>query len=177
MQQCVRVSASHSSNRSLGMPRTFLMVATLLTFSVLSSSPAPGPGGSRTPRGRCPQADAEPVNLKVLSKDISPEDLMKVMQGSPSNSACSAPSVIPGTQPPNAPTSPRMKSRKKHRAHHDADDHRDQREIPLPIHRSRCVAGAEDGKLWHLSSWTKHARGLRAQAARHGPQAIGRTEI
>ncbi len=61
------------------MPRTFLMVAALLTFSVLSSSPllaqeAPPPAGA----ARRPMP--KPVNLKVLPKDTSPEELMKIMQ-------------------------------------------------------------------------------------------------
>jgi hypothetical protein len=62
------------------MPRTFLMVAALLTFSVLSSSPllaqeAPPPAGAAH------RPMPKPVNLKVLPKDTSPEELMKIMQG------------------------------------------------------------------------------------------------
>jgi hypothetical protein len=62
------------------MPRTFLMVAALLTFSVLSSSPllaqeAPPPAGA------VHRSMPKPVNLKVLPKDTSPEELMKIMQG------------------------------------------------------------------------------------------------
>jgi hypothetical protein len=61
------------------MPRTFLMVAAFLTFSVLSSSPlmaqqAPPPGAAHGPMPK-------PTNLKVLPKDTSPEDLMKIMHG------------------------------------------------------------------------------------------------
>ena len=59
------------------MPRTFLMVVTLLTLSVLSSFPllaqqAPPPGAAH---GSMPK----PTNLKVLPQDISHQDLMKTM--------------------------------------------------------------------------------------------------
>ena len=61
------------------MPRTFLMVVTLLTLSVLSSSPllaqqAPPPGAAHGPMPK-------PTNLKVLPQDISHQDLMKTMFG------------------------------------------------------------------------------------------------
>jgi hypothetical protein len=61
------------------MPRTFVMVVTLLTLSVLSSSPllaqqAPPPGAAH---GSMPK----PTNLKVLPKDTSPEELIKIMKG------------------------------------------------------------------------------------------------
>ncbi len=60
------------------MPRTFLMVAAFLTFSVFSSSPllaqqAPPPAGAAH------KPMPKPVNLKVLPKDISSQDLMKTM--------------------------------------------------------------------------------------------------
>ena len=68
------------------MPRTFPMVAALLTFSVLSSSPllaqqAPTPGGSPSSAGAAHEPMPKPTNLKVLPKDTSPEDLMKIMHG------------------------------------------------------------------------------------------------
>jgi hypothetical protein len=62
------------------------MVATLLTLSVLSSSPllaqqAPPPGGAPSSAGAVHKPMPKPVNLKVLPKDTSPEDVMKIMQG------------------------------------------------------------------------------------------------
>jgi hypothetical protein len=64
------------------MPRTFVMVAALLTFSVLSYSPLLAEQAS--PSGGPPSSAAhkpmpKPVNLKVLPKDTSSEDLMKMM--------------------------------------------------------------------------------------------------
>jgi Photosynthetic reaction centre cytochrome C subunit len=61
------------------MPRTFVMVVTLLTLSVFSSSPlraqqTPPPGAAHGPMPK-------PTNLKVLPKDTSPEDLIKMMKG------------------------------------------------------------------------------------------------
>jgi hypothetical protein len=61
------------------MPRTFLMVVTLLTLSVLSSTPllaqqAPPPAGAAH------KPMPKPTNLKVLPKDISPEELIKIMK-------------------------------------------------------------------------------------------------
>jgi Photosynthetic reaction centre cytochrome C subunit len=60
------------------MPRPLVMVATLLTFSVLSFSPllaqqAPPPAGAAH------KQMPKPVNLKVLPQDTSPQDLMKTM--------------------------------------------------------------------------------------------------
>ena len=60
------------------MPRTLVMVATLLTFFVLSSSPllaqeAPAPAGAAH------KQMPKPTNLKVLPQDISSQDLMKTM--------------------------------------------------------------------------------------------------
>ena len=64
------------------MPRTFVMVVTLLTLSALSSSPLlaqEGPPPSSAGAAHRPMP--KPVNLKVLPKDTSPEDLMKIMFG------------------------------------------------------------------------------------------------
>jgi hypothetical protein len=61
------------------MPRTFVMVAALLTFSVLSFSPLmaqEAPSSAGAPHRSMPK----PVNLKVLPKDTSPEDVIKIMQ-------------------------------------------------------------------------------------------------
>ena len=62
------------------MPRTFLMVATLLTLSVLSSSPLQAQEAPSS-AGAAHRSMPKPVNLKVLPKDTSPEDVMKIMQG------------------------------------------------------------------------------------------------
>jgi hypothetical protein len=63
------------------MFRKFVLAAALATLPVLSSSallgqdaPPPAPGGQHKP-----MMMSKPVNLKVLSKDISSEDLMKIM--------------------------------------------------------------------------------------------------
>lgn len=61
------------------MPRTFLMVAALLTFSVLSFSPLmaqEAPSSAGAPHRSMPK----PINLKVLPKDTSPEEMIKIMQ-------------------------------------------------------------------------------------------------
>jgi hypothetical protein len=67
------------------MFRTFLMAAAIAALPVLSPSallgqqgapPAPAAGATHRP-----MTLPKPVNLKVLPKDTSPEDLMKIMQG------------------------------------------------------------------------------------------------
>lgn len=64
------------------MFRTLLMAATIAALPVLSPSmllgqQAPPPAGAT----HKPMTLPKPVNLKVLPKDTSPEDLMKIMQG------------------------------------------------------------------------------------------------
>jgi hypothetical protein len=64
------------------MFRTLLMAATIAALPVLSPSTllgqqAPPPAGAT----HKPMSLPKPVNLKVLPKDTSPEDLMKIMQG------------------------------------------------------------------------------------------------
>jgi thioredoxin reductase len=67
------------------MFRTFLMAAAIATLPVLSPCallgqqgppPAPPAGGQHKP-----MTMPKPVNLKVLPKDTSPEDLIKMMKG------------------------------------------------------------------------------------------------
>ena len=61
------------------MSRTFVVAATIVALSVLSPSAllgqqAPPPAAHHGPL-------PTPVNLKVLPKDTSPEDLIKIMRG------------------------------------------------------------------------------------------------
>ncbi|HZD76923.1 MAG TPA: c-type cytochrome [Acidobacteriaceae bacterium] len=61
------------------MSRTFVVAATIVALSVLSPSAllgqqAPPPAAHHGPLPK-------PVNLKVLPKDTSPEDLIKIMRG------------------------------------------------------------------------------------------------
>ena len=66
------------------MFRTFVMAATIATLPVLSpcallgqqDPPSPSAGGPHKP-----MVLPKPVNLKLLPKDTSPEDLMKIMHG------------------------------------------------------------------------------------------------
>jgi hypothetical protein len=66
------------------MFRTFVMAAAIATLPVLSpcallgqQGPPPAPmGGSHKP-----MVMPKPVNLKVLPKDTSPEDVIKIMKG------------------------------------------------------------------------------------------------
>jgi Photosynthetic reaction centre cytochrome C subunit len=67
------------------MFRMFVMAAAVATLPVLSpcallgqQGPPPSPATGATHR---PMTLPKPVNLKVLPKDTSPEDLMKIMQG------------------------------------------------------------------------------------------------
>ncbi len=64
------------------MFRTFLMAAAIAALPAFPPSPliaqqAPPPAGETHKAMTLPK----PVNLKVLPKDTSPEDLMKIMQG------------------------------------------------------------------------------------------------
>lgn len=72
------------------MPRTFVVLAAIVTLSVLShrpllgqegAPPAGGPGGRPHPMGGAHGPMPKPTNLKVLPKDTSPEDVIKVMKG------------------------------------------------------------------------------------------------
>ena len=138
------------------MPRTFVMVAALLTFSVLSYSPllaeqASPSGGPPSSAARRPMP--KPVNLKVLSKDISPEDLMKVMQGFTQqlgvqctfchswDAAAKRPNFASDEKPEKDTARTMMLMTTEINAKYLSQ-----------IHDPDGVAGAEDGKLWHLSS-------------------------
>jgi hypothetical protein len=66
------------------MFRTFVMAAALVTLPVLSpgallGQQGPPPASSTGPHK--PMTMPKPVNLKVLPKDTSPEDVMKIMFG------------------------------------------------------------------------------------------------
>ncbi len=62
------------------MFRTILMAAVIAALPALSPSTLLGQQ-SAPPAGHSPMAMPKPVNLKVLPKDISSDDLMKIMQG------------------------------------------------------------------------------------------------
>jgi hypothetical protein len=66
------------------MFRTFVLAAAIATLPVLSSTallgqdaPPAAPGGAHKPM----MMMSKPTNLKVLPKDTSPEQLMKIMHG------------------------------------------------------------------------------------------------
>jgi Photosynthetic reaction centre cytochrome C subunit len=69
------------------MFRTFVMAAAIATLPVLSPCALlgqQGPPPAAPPTGGGPHKPMvlpKPVNLKLLPKDTSPEDLMKIMQG------------------------------------------------------------------------------------------------
>ncbi|HEY3990228.1 MAG TPA: c-type cytochrome [Acidobacteriaceae bacterium] len=72
------------------MPRTFVLVAAIVTLSVLSSPsllaqegppPAEAPHATAAAPTAAPHGPLpKPVNLKVLPKDTSPEDVIKIMR-------------------------------------------------------------------------------------------------
>jgi hypothetical protein len=68
------------------MFRTFVMAAAIATLPVLSpcalfGQQGPPSGAPATGGPHKPMVLPKPVNLKLLPKDISPDDLMKIMHG------------------------------------------------------------------------------------------------
>src|ERR1700756_338259 len=92
LQQCVITNravcdldrgSDFSPPRSPCMFRTVVIAAALATLPVLSPCTLVGQQGASPSSGGAqkPMTLPKPVNLKVLPKDTSPEDVMKIMKG------------------------------------------------------------------------------------------------